>query len=304
MADDPFGARSCPWKSKPVEISIPPVRTKGPTASVKTKLPELSVTVLTSPGSSTPFSLASPKTVAPRMYPSTATPVVITGPSALPLMVMETTWSSVRELSLSSVAVMVNDSTNSSPSKRKSNASLPESNDQLIVPAVPVASITGPASTENISRNCVSVIPPVPPDPAVATDATDTVTTSVRSTSATDRLPAALNPLSVSVRSALLVSPDPTEISGASFVPMSVIVTSWLAVPPLPSSTVIVKTCVMVWPAAKSSSAPSDTSNVQSIWPTPSPVEASPIAAVSVPRTAVAANVALSMADDAVTFTV
>ena len=46
--------------------------------------------------------------------------------------------------------------------------------------------------------------------------------------------------------------PFPTALTvGSSFVPVIVTVTSWSTVPPLPSSAVMVKVSVAVWPAAR-----------------------------------------------------
>src|SRR5258707_3850198 len=54
------------------------------------------------------------------------------------------------------------------------------------------------------------------------------------------------------------------SITGTSLVPVSVTVTTWIAVPPCPSSTVTLYFCTRVWPAARKSRAPSTTEKLRS----------------------------------------
>ncbi len=90
----------------------------------------------------------------------------------------------------------------------------------------------GPAATVRNARSCALVSPPV--GPVAATAATLAVTESVRSASYTESVPAAASPAAASSSVAADTSEAEAKISGASLVPVMVIVTVWVSSPGAP----------------------------------------------------------------------
>jgi hypothetical protein len=70
-------------------------------------------------------------------------------------------------------------------------------------------------------------------------------------------LPSAVTPALVSDRVALSISLLSAVMTGASFLPVMVTVTSAVSVPPWPSSSVMVETSFTVWSSPRKSSLPS-----------------------------------------------
>ncbi len=98
-------------------------------------------------------------------------------------------------------------------------------NAQWIVPVVCVLSITFPASTVNMACSvALAGCPMLGPVPLASTDTTDGATVFVTSRSVTVRVPLVDNATSLSVNAAAAESDVPTVITGASFTPVTVIV--------------------------------------------------------------------------------
>ena len=93
---------------------------------------------------------------------------------------------------------------------------------------------------------------------SVSAVVTDLVTSVAVGVSVRSRSVKVIEPASVSVAPSVMVpATSTTAMTGASLLPVIVTVTSWVSVPPLASSTVIVNTAVTVSPAARKSSSAS-----------------------------------------------
>ena len=132
------------------------------------------------------------------------------------------------------------------------NACIPESNVQVRLWLSPVSAAKPEAgATLNIASSCASVGPSPVIEPEAVTVVTNELTVSAKSASFTVSVPQIDRPAFVSVRVAAVLSVVTTWMSGASLVPVTVMVTTWATLPPLPSSIVTVNFSVAVWPAAR-----------------------------------------------------
>src|SRR2546430_1800798 len=192
---------------------------------------------------------------------------VMSGASLLPVIVIVTTWLSLLLATTpeESVPFSVYFRTSVSPAARKLNAPSPLEPEVKVqaksLPAVGSAASADVGDTAIIAFSAVALSGLVPPnvlDTSTATLSTVTVTVSLRSASTTLSVPVAVSVVSVSVFAAEIAVP---VMSGASLLPVIVIVTTWLslllATTPEESVPFSVYFRTSVSPAARKLNAPS-----------------------------------------------
>ncbi len=122
----------------------------------------------------------------------------------------------------------------------------------MMVPSFVLPAAALMLKAASMSARCATLSPPTT---LVLTESVTSVAVgrSVRSRSVKSIEPASVRvvPSRISPVTSLMV------MTGASLLPVMLMVTSWVAVPRLPSSTVMVKTAVTVSPLARKSSSPS-----------------------------------------------